>query len=264
MKFKSMGIWCICIYIYVYACIRVYVYMYIGICVCIYTSPYSFLRRVGMHSQVWLSTTQVQVCMLDRWCEHQRTHLLHARYRMCICAIYILVYTHICKYIFLCMHVYICICMYVYTCTCVHVWMYINVYVYVYMYVYIYICICMCIYIYISLYIACMCSFFHLAFGNEDACVQLVYESACCWAWGVIFDRRKDRGVVCVCSIFNAGGRSVCVYAHTHTQYTDGVLGYEPRSRDEIPGGPEKSWWTKSRHTCIRICVQKTTCVYIC
>jgi len=63
-------------------------------------------------------------------------------------------------------------------------------------------------------------SLFHLALGNEVGGVQLVYESACCLAWGVIFDRRKDRGVVCVFSVFNAGG-SVCVcvfvYTHTHT-----------------------------------------------
>ena len=33
----------------------------------------------------------------------------------------------------------------------------------------------------------------------------------------------------------------VCVYAHTHTLYTDGVLGCEPRSRDETLGleGPK-------------------------
>ena len=28
----------------------------------------------------------------------------------------------------------------------------------------------------------------------------------------------------------------VCVYAHTHTHCTDGVLGCEPRSRNETPG----------------------------
>ena len=50
----------------------------------------------------------------------------------------------------------------------------------------------------------------------------------------------------------------VCVYAHTHSHCTDGVLGCEPRSRDETPGGPEESRWTKSRHTYIRICVQST------
>jgi len=54
---------------------------------------------------------------------------------------------------------------------------------------------------------------------------------------------------MCVC---------VCIYAHTHTHCTDGVLGCEPRGRDETPGGPEESRWTKSRHICIRICVQST------
>ena len=49
----------------------------------------------------------------------------------------------------------------------------------------------------------------------------------------------------------------VSVYTHTHT-HTAQVLRYEPRSRDETPGGPEESRWTKSRHTYIRICVQST------
>jgi len=35
----------------------------------------------------------------------------------------------------------------------------------------------MFIYIYMSLYITCMCSLFHLALGNEDGGVQLVYDS---------------------------------------------------------------------------------------
>ena len=118
------------------------------------------------------------------------------------------------------MHVYIHICMYVCTYICIYIWMCICVYVYVYVYIYVYVCICMCIYIFICLYIACMCSLFHLALGNEDGGVQLVYESACCLAWEIIFDRRKDRGVVCVFSVFNAGGSvcgCVCVYTHTHT-----------------------------------------------
>jgi len=33
----------------------------------------------------------------------------------------------------------------------------------------------------------CMCSLFHLALGNEDGGFQLVCDSACCLAWGVIF-----------------------------------------------------------------------------
>jgi len=54
----------------------------------------------------------------------------------------------------------------------------------------------------------------------------------------------------------------VCVYAHTHTHCTDGVLGCEPRSRDETPGGPAESKWTKFRHSYIRIYVQSTL-VYV-
>ena len=57
---------------------------------------------------------------------------------------------------------------------------------------------------------------------------------------------------VCVC---------VCIRTHTHTR-TDGVLGCEPRSRDETPRGPEGSRWTKSWYTYIHICVQSTH-VYI-
>ena len=68
------------------------------------------------------------------------------------------------------------------------------------------------------------------------------------------------QGKICVFSIFNAGGSVCvceCVYTHTHT-HTAQVLGREPRSRDETPGGPEKSRWTQSQHTYIRICVQST------
>jgi len=77
-----------------------------------------------------------------------------------------------------------------------------------------------------------MCSSFHLELKNEDGEVQLVYESACCLAWGVIFDRRKDMGVVCVFSIFNAGGSVCgcgCVYMHTHTHTAQmGYLNVSP------------------------------------
>ena len=48
-----------------------------------------------------------------------------------------------------------------------------------------------------------------------------------------------------------------CTRTHTHS-LTDGVLSCEPKSRDETPGGPEESKWTKSRHICICICVQST------
>jgi len=39
-------------------------------------------------------------------------------------------------------------------------------------------------------------------------------------AWGLIFDKRRDGGIICVFSIFNAGGsvrENMCVYTHTHT-----------------------------------------------
>jgi len=107
---------------------------------------------------------------------------------------------HVCAYVHACIYMCMCMCM----CMCVSIYMY--------MYV--------CIYIYMYLYITCMCSLIHLALGNEDGGVQLVYESACCLAWGAIFDRRKDSGVVCVFSIFDAGGSVCvreCVYTHTHT-----------------------------------------------
>jgi len=61
--------------------------------------------------------------------------------------------------------------------------------------------------------------FVHSALGNEDGEIQLVYQGTCCLAWGVIFDRRRDRGVVCVCSILNVGGSVCgcrCVYTHTY------------------------------------------------
>ena len=79
--------------------------------------------------------------------------------------------------------------------------------------------------------------FFHLALGKEDGEIQLVYNGTCCLAWGAIFDRWKDTGVVCVLSIFD----TMCVYVHTHIHTTDGVLGCEPRGRDETPGGPGES-----------------------
>jgi len=81
------------------------------------------------------------------------------------------------------------------------------------------------------------------------------------WRGGLIFDRKKNRGVVCVFSIFNVGGsicEYMCVYTHTNTHCTDGVLRCEPRSWDKTPGGPEEPGWTESWHEHICICVQST------
>ena len=46
--------------------------------------------------------------------------------------------------------------------------------------------------------------FVHSALGNESGGVQLVYEGTCCLAWGLMCDRRRDKGVVCLFSIFNS------------------------------------------------------------
>jgi len=56
----------------------------------------------------------------------------------------------------------------------------------------------------------------------------------------------------------------VCVYAHTHTHTAQ--MGYSDVSpgvgRDETPGGPEESGWTKSRH--VNICIRaQSTHVYV-
>ena len=64
-------------------------------------------------------------------------------------------------------------------------------------------------------------------------------------AWrGGLFLTAGKIGVLSVSSLFSTRvgvyvGVCVCIRTHTHTHCTDGVLGYEPRSRDETPGGPE-------------------------
>ena len=45
----------------------------------------ALVRMVRISTSV-VSTMHAQMCTLDRCCEHQRTHCLHARYKMCICA----------------------------------------------------------------------------------------------------------------------------------------------------------------------------------
>jgi len=84
-----------------------------------------------MHSQVLLITMHVQVCTLDRCCEFQRTHLLHARYKVCICALYTHAYMHMYMYIYMCVYVHIHACMYVCTYICI--------------YMDVYMCVCVCI-----------------------------------------------------------------------------------------------------------------------
>ena len=62
--------------------------------------------------------------------------------------------------------------------------------------------------------------FVHSALGNTGGGVQLVLRRRL--AWGFIFDRRRDRGVVCVFFVFKVtvGGSvcgCMCAYTHTHT-----------------------------------------------
>ena len=63
------------------------------------------------------------------------------------------------------------------------------------------------------------------------------------WREGFIFDRRKDRGVNCVFSIFDAGGSvcvRVCVYTHTHTHTAQmGYLDVSPGVRMRHLEGPK-------------------------
>ena len=78
---------------------------------------------------------------------------------------------------------------------------------------------------------SCICILF-VALENEDGGVQLVYEVTFCLARGVVFDRWRDRAVVCVFSIFNAGGsvcgcKFVCTHTHTHTAHK-GYSGVSP------------------------------------
>ena len=94
---------CVCMYIstYVYACMHVYVCMYLCRYVYMYIHKSICIFAEGLHAFTGVVEHHVQVCTLDRCCEHQRTYLLYARYRMCICAIYIHEYVHICTYIYI-------------------------------------------------------------------------------------------------------------------------------------------------------------------
>ena len=111
----------------------------------------ALVRMVRISTSV-VSTMHAQMCTLDRCCEHQRTHCLHARYKMCICA-------HVCA----------------------------------------------------------VCSFTveEQGWGGFTSLWEHLLLGV-----GVYCDSRKDKSVVCVFSIFNAGGgvcRCTCVYMHTLT-----------------------------------------------
>jgi len=65
-----------------------------------------------------------------------------------------------------------------------------------------------------------VCAVVHSALGYKGGGGEIVYDSTCCLVWVINYDRRKDSCVVCVFSIFDAGGSVCecrCVYPHTHT-----------------------------------------------
>ena len=70
-----------------------------------------------------------------------------------------------------------------------------------------------------------VCAVCSLALRDESGRFQPVYAGHFLLVWGVIFDKRKDRGVVCIFLYFLTGvgmyvDVRVCVYAHMHTHYT--------------------------------------------
>jgi len=81
---------------------------------------------------------------------------------------------------------------------------------------------------------------------------------------GGYFDRRKDRGVVCVFSSFNAGGSvcgCMCVYTHTHTHtaqmgYSDVSPGVGKRHLEgpKNPDGLNLGTYMCIKYTCVCIC----------
>ena len=110
-----------------------------------------------------------------------------------------------------------------------------------------------------------MCNLFHLALRNEDGGVQLIYESTCCLACRVVFDRRKDRGVVCVFSILSTGGSvcgCMCVDTHTHTHTAQmGYLDVSPGVGMRHLEGPQNpDGLNLGIHVFIYMCT-KYTCV---
>ena len=94
---------------------------------------------------------------------------------------------------------------------------------------------------------SCMRNLFIQRWGTRVRGGQLVYEGNFCLAWGIIFDKRSNRGVVCVFSIFNAGGSvcgCMCGYTHTHTHtahigYSDVSPGVGMRHLDS-PKNPDE------------------------
>lgn len=80
---------------------------------------------------------------------------------MCVCVVYICMYTcmHVCVGVYVCVHVCMCTCAYI--CVCVHVWGCVQVYVlacaclYVHMCMHVYVCVLVCEYAWTQLFLEC-------------------------------------------------------------------------------------------------------------
>jgi len=108
-------------------------------------------------------------------------------------------------------------------------------------------CVCMC---------AHVCTIGSMALRDKRGKVKLVYARhllLACFARIFSIFWRSGGGCACGCKY---------VYTYTPKHTARGVLRCEHRGQDETLGGPEECRWTKSRHICIRICVQSTH-VYI-
>jgi len=97
----------------------------------------------------------------------------------------------------------------------------------------------------------CMRSLIIIVGGRGWGGFGYFMEGICWWRWALLFiHERKNTGFVCILSIFWRGGSVYgCMYEYsrTHTHTVRGLLGREPRGRDEKLGGPEESRWIESR-----------------
>ena len=117
--------------------------------------------------------------------------------------------------------------------------------------------------------------FVHLALRNQGVGVELVYEGTCCLA---LFLTEGEIGapVVCVFSIFNAGGSvcgCMCVCTNTHTTHMGysvvspgvGIRHLEGlKNPDGLNLGICVSYmWSKYTCVCICMCTHIFICLYI-
>jgi len=106
---------------------------------------------------------------------------------------------------------------------------------------------------------ACMRNLFIVVRGRGWGGSASLWRTLVTWRGG-LFLTGGEIGMLSVSSIsFDTGG-SACVYTHTHTRTTYGVLGCEPSGRDETPGGSEES----NLSICVLVYMYKVQmCIYM-